>query len=107
MIGDCFGKWKVITDSELQKELSRGYPRDVVERFYRTIKELEEDLNEDPRAIFDLMREPIIDKTINLRRFRIGKYRAWFIIIAEDCTVVFLGFGSRGKFYDRYRKRRF
>jgi mRNA-degrading endonuclease RelE of RelBE toxin-antitoxin system len=102
---DCFKKWKVKIDSELEKELKRRYPEDIRNRFLQVIKEIEEDLNSDPSAIIRLLREPIVDRTLNLRRIRIGKYRAWFIVILEDCLVVFLGFGPREKFYNRYKKR--
>lgn len=105
MLKECFGKWRVTVDDDLEKELNRSYPKDVVDRFYRVVQELEEELNEDPHAIERLMREPIIDRELNLRRLRIGKYRAWFIIVYEDCTVVFLGLGTREKFYDRHKKR--
>ena len=93
-------------DPELKEELEGpSYPRDLRDRFYRVLKELEEDLNSDPQAIFRLLREPTIIKELKARRVRIGKYRAWFIMILEDCSIVFLGFGTREKFYDRFRKR--
>jgi len=106
-VNECFGRWRVVVDPELEDELQGPfYPGNIVDRFLRLLKELEEDLNEDPYAIIRLSREPIVDKNLNLRRIRIGKYRAWFIIIPEDCSVVFLDLGSREKFYEHYRKRR-
>lgn len=104
---DCFGKWKVIVDPELEEELEGpSYPGDLKRRFQELLRELEEDLNGDPEAITRLMREPIVDKNLNVRRIRIGKYRARFIIILEDCSVVFLDLGTREKFYEHYRKRK-
>lgn len=45
----CFGKWKVIMDPRLKEELEGpSYPRDLRDRFYRVLKELEEDLNSYP-----------------------------------------------------------
>jgi mRNA-degrading endonuclease RelE of RelBE toxin-antitoxin system len=103
---ECFGRWRVVVDPELREEMERGhYPGDVVERFNRLVRELEEDLNGDPRAIEALLREPMIDRAIGLRRLRMGKYRIWFIVALDECEVVILGLGTREKFYDRYRKR--
>ncbi len=103
----CFGKWRVIMDPELEEELrSPSYPGELRRRFQNLLMELEEELNEDPDAIIRLIREPIVDRNLNIRRIRIGKYRARFIIVLEDCSVVFLDLGTREKFYEHYRKRK-
>ncbi len=94
-----------MVDPELEAELA-GYPGDLVERFRSLVRELEADLNTDPGSIARLLREPVDDRAVGLRRYRIGKYRAFFIVVYEDCMVVFVDLEHRKKAYDRLRKRR-
>ena len=103
---DCFGKWKVTIRPKAEKE-ARKYSREVYERLTNYLRDLEDRLNKDPNAIHELREEEFVVPEFKIRKFRIGDYRATFIISYEDCRVEVIGFGHRSKFYDRLRKRGF
>jgi len=103
---DCFGKWKVAIRPKVEKE-ARKHSKEIYERLITYLRELEDRLNSDPQTIHELRRKEFIIPEFKIRKFRIGDYRATFIISYEDCKVEVIGFGHRSKFYDRLRKRGF
>ncbi|MEB3806283.1 MAG: type II toxin-antitoxin system RelE/ParE family toxin [Desulfurococcales archaeon] len=105
-LGDCFGKWKVTIRPKAEKE-ARKYSRKVYERLINYLRDLEYRLNSDPQVVHELRGMEFVVPEFKIRKFRIGDYRATFIISYEDCRVEVVGFGHRSKFYDRLRKRGF
>ena len=68
-------------------------------------------LNMDGQAILRLIREPIVVRIegVPVRRYRLGDYRFYYVIDAENCRVVFLDLEisyHRGRTYRDLRRRR-
>ena len=104
-VSGCFKKWKVILEDQVLKFFEKLGLLSEVEAWK---KELEDELNGDPKAIFKLLKEPIIYEVggIKRRRYRLylrgQPFRLVFVINTSSCVVIFTKVAKRDE--ETYRK---
>ena len=106
----CFGRWRVEVSRGLLEQLESENPA-LAERLKKLVEEMAASLNTDSQAILRLLREPIVARIedVPLRRYRLGDYRFYYVVDAENCRVVFLDLEvsyHRGRTYRDLRRRR-
>jgi len=110
-IDRCFGKWRVDI-SKIKRDFCRDYPS-ACDDLIRWKRELETDLNTDLRAIFNLLRNPVIYEVegVKRRRARVSTKGGWmrllFVVNLTRCEVIIVDYGKRRNHtYTRFRRRK-